>query len=268
MTLLVLGLAVAVVAGLTLARMVRRRHPSGPVEGPGREWINVEDLTSPAVTLVALLVAFTLVQTFNSFQRAEQHASTEAGLVDAEYQAAGLLDSAEATTLRGDLVCYSRAVAAQEWTAADHDQTLPVVDHWIHSLESDIATDADTDAEHLSMSGLVDLQGQLVVAHDERVAEVAPAIPRTVTRMIELAALLMVVLLIGFTWHLRRPVRLALVSSIVILLFLVVAGIRELDTPYSGIVSISPDRMHAIQTGMDVDRVPCSADGTPTAAPS
>lgn len=264
MLLLLLGLAVAVTAGLGLARVVHRRHPEGPVDGARREWINVEDLTGPAITLSALLLAFMLVQTYGSFQRAEEHASSEAGIVDSEYQAAALLPAADRDAIRGDLVCYTRSVAVQEWVALADRTSAPVVDTWTGDLESDIVGAAAHDSARLSLSDLVALESQLVSAHDERVAEAAPAVPRLLTWMIEIAALLMVVLLVGFTWHLRPLVRFSLVASVVVLLLLLVTGIRDLDSPFSGAIRISSGRIEATLAQIDHGAAPCTADGTPT----
>lgn len=267
-TLLLLGVAVAVVLGLALSRAVHRRHPEGPLDGAGREWINVEDLTGPAVTLVALMLAFMLVQTYNSFQRAETQAATEAGVVDAEYDASTLLPAADGDAIRGDLVCYARAVSEVEWDTMTDQEASPVVASWRSVLKSDIAAAADHDPDRLSLSGLVALETQLVATHDERVAETSPAIPRGITWMVEIAALLSIVLLIGFTWHLRPLVRLSLVVSVSVLLLLVVLGIRELDTPFSGVIAIPPDRMHetsaTIEAGGAGADAPCDAQGAPT----
>ncbi|MEP9361681.1 hypothetical protein ABLE68_01865 [Nocardioides sp. CN2-186] len=272
MILLLIALAAAVAIGLSLARAVRRRHPEGPVDGARREWINVEDLTGPVVTLVALLLAFMLVQANNSYQRAEEHAATEAGLVESEYNAAGLLDEPDQGTLQGDLVCYARAVADLGWPRMVEGEAHPVVNLWSAQIQQDLRVAVDTDADRVGLSNLVPLQSDLTTSRDERLAETKPAVPAAMTWLIELAALLVIVLLIGFTWHLRRLVRLSLVLTIGVLFLLLVVGINELDTPFSGAISISPDRMKAVSAriesgGVDVTGL-CAADGSPVAGSS
>src|SRR5205814_2902558 len=72
--------------GLLAHRYLAARGGSGAV--PTAEGLAVSDLLNPIRTLVALVLAFVLVQTFASFQDASDAAGNEAGAVSAEAQAA------------------------------------------------------------------------------------------------------------------------------------------------------------------------------------
>jgi hypothetical protein len=264
-----LALAGAIVIGLVLARVMSRRYPTGPFNRDSGEWLKVKDVVSLCGTLVALLLAFMLVQTYGSYQRAETQAASEAGVVDAQYQAAGLLGAPDRDAVRSGLVCYARAVSALEWVTMRDDESSPTVDGWRDLLQSDISAAADTDPDRLSLSDLVVLQTQLTGARDERLAEAEPAIPQSITWLIEATTLLVIILLISFTWHFRRLPRLMLVTTVALLYLFMVGGIRELDTPFSGAVHISPTRMHDTIARMETTGgeavTACDADGVPTA---
>ena len=266
--LYLLALAGAIVIGLVLARVMSRRYPTGPFDYKNGEWLKVKDVVSLCGTLVALLLAFMLVQTYGSFQRAETHSATEAGVVDAQYQAAGLLGASDRDAVRGDLACYARSVAELEWVTMRDDESSPTVDGWRDQLQSDISTAAGTDPDLLSLSDLVVLQTELTGARDERLAETAPAIPQSITWLIETTTLLVLILLISFTWHFRRLPRLMVIITVALLYLLMVGGIRDLDTPFSGAAHIAPTRMQDTIARMDATdngaATPCDADGVPT----
>lgn len=270
MLVLFMGAAVlAIAVGLVLGHWVRRQNQAGPVDGAGREWINVEDLTGPAITLAALLLAFMLVQTFSSYQRAEQHAATEAATVLAEHEAATFLGEPDRTAVRTDLVCYARAVAEREWPAMADGGADPVTTQWEEQLRSNLVAAADRDDARLGVSGLVGLEVDRTTSRRERIAEVEPAVPGALSWMVELTALSILVLLSVFTWHLRPLVRVILVGSVVGLVLMVVVGVRELDTPFSGTVALEPTAMRATLTEMAHTMaaggaaLPCDRTGEP-----
>lgn len=272
MLVLFLGAAVlAILVGLVLGRVVRRQNRGGPVDGAAREWINVEDLTGPAITLAALLLAFMLVQTHSSFQRAEQQAASEAATVLAEHQATAFLGEPDRTAVRTDLVCYSRAVVEREWPAMADGHADPITTRWEEQLRADLAAAAARDDARLGVSGLVDLEVSRATSRRERISEVAPAVPAAVSWLIELTALSILVLLCVFTWHLRPLVRTILVGTVVVLVLMVVAGVRELDTPFGGFVRLDPSAMQATQTEIAETAaaggaaLPCDRTGEPVA---
>ena len=90
--------------------------------------------------------------------------------------------------------------------------------------------------------------------------------------MIDVTALLVLVLLCVFTWHLRPLVRVVLVGTVVVLVLMVVVGVRELDTPYSGFVTVQPTAMRATlaeiasTTSAGGAALPCDESGSPVGA--
>src|SRR5262245_14608587 len=64
---------------------------------------------------LGILVAFVLFLAFESFVRAQEGASREAVAVTQLLRATRLFPEPQHSELRGDLVCYSRAVIHDEW---------------------------------------------------------------------------------------------------------------------------------------------------------
>ena len=269
MLLVFVGAALlAIVLGLVLGRVVRRQNRTGPVDGPGREWINVEDVTGPAITLAALLLAFMLVQTYSSFQRAEEHAATEAATVLTEHQSTDLLAEPQRSAVRGELVCYARAVVALEWPAMADGGSDESTTYWEEQVRAQLAAAADQDTARLSVSGLVDLEDARSTSRRERIAEVEPAVPGALSWLIELTALSALVLMGVFTWHLRPLVRGILVGTVVVLVVMVVVGVRELDTPFSGFVALEPSAMRATLAEIDAPAASLPCDPTGATVPA
>src|SRR3954451_2114676 len=89
--LLIVVLAAA--AGL-LSRRLLRTNDDTDIRAEA-EGLQAAELLNPLRTLVALILAFVLVQTFSSFQDAGDAATTEAGAVSTEATAAALLPPPE-----------------------------------------------------------------------------------------------------------------------------------------------------------------------------
>jgi hypothetical protein len=108
--------AVALAVGVTY--LVRRCAPPGGFPA--------KDSRSAAVfgvlgTSLAVLLAFVLFLSFQSYVSAKQAASVEALSAHEMYRGASLFDAAAEEDLRGELICYARSVIVDEWqTVQDH----------------------------------------------------------------------------------------------------------------------------------------------------
>src|SRR5437762_443550 len=97
-----LGIIVVLLSGalgILAQRFLARRGTTD--SQASAEGIPLTDLLTPVRILVALLLAFVLVQTFSSYQDASDAADDEAGAVSAEAAAAGLLPSPSGPNLVG-----------------------------------------------------------------------------------------------------------------------------------------------------------------------
>src|SRR5919202_193269 len=95
--------AVAVVAMLLL----RGRAPAGSFFQDSQQAAGVFSVVG---TTFAVLVAFTFLLAFQSFDRARTASQDESTSTTALFRTAALFPPADRDTLRADLVCYARAV--------------------------------------------------------------------------------------------------------------------------------------------------------------
>jgi hypothetical protein len=97
----------------------------------------------------AILLGFVVLLTFEGYSGAKSHAEQEATAVFDQYEIAALVQpTARRDALRGDLVCYARAVATDELAAMEHGGRSALVATWLDRLEekvrsSEIATRAE-----------------------------------------------------------------------------------------------------------------------------
>jgi hypothetical protein len=103
-----LVIVVVVLSGALGLLAQRRLAKRVPTEGQdSAEGIALSDLLAPVRILVALVLAFVLVQTFSSYEDASDAANDEAGAVSAEAVAAALLPSPTGPNLVAQLRCYA-----------------------------------------------------------------------------------------------------------------------------------------------------------------
>src|ERR1700755_2932793 len=116
---------VVVVVAVTTKLLVRRRAPEGG-------WFT--DLTRSAGslsligTMFAVMLAFVILFSLQSYQRAREGSSIEAVAVTELSAVATVFPPPTSDTLRGGLVCYARAVVNDEWPAMENDQSSALVE--------------------------------------------------------------------------------------------------------------------------------------------
>src|SRR5215472_15357670 len=101
------------------------RRAVGPLladSGRGRPMIQVTG------TLFAVVLAFVILAAFQTYNGARAGAQSEAAALLDMARAAALFPPAQRDELRGDFVCYGRAVVNQEWPAMRHGHSSPLVD--------------------------------------------------------------------------------------------------------------------------------------------
>jgi hypothetical protein len=87
-------------------------------------------------TSFAVLLAFVIFLAFESYGTAKQNAGTEAVPVNGLFGTARLLPRSARERLRGVLICYSRAVVADEWRTMKDGHESPLVDDWAADLDT------------------------------------------------------------------------------------------------------------------------------------
>jgi hypothetical protein len=110
----------AAVAVLLMAA-ARRRLAAPLANEPAR----VTTMMAFVGTAFAVLLAFITLAAFQTYNGAKAGAATEAVALFDMFKSAGFFPASERDDLRGDFVCYGRAVIDQEWPAMRRRRTRP-----------------------------------------------------------------------------------------------------------------------------------------------
>src|SRR5690349_10791622 len=86
-------------------------------------------------TAFAVLLAFVVLEAFQSFNDAKTGGEDEAVTVLQMSRTAQFFSPPERDPLAGTLICYGRAVIHDEWPAMKRGDRSPVVQSWVNALE-------------------------------------------------------------------------------------------------------------------------------------
>lgn len=227
-------IVLAVVATAVTAKLlVRRRAPEGG-------WFTDLTRSAGSLTLIgtmfAVMLAFVILFALQSFQRARDGASNEGVAVTEMSSVADVLPAPTDDALRGDLVCYGRAVISDEWPAMREGGSSELVEAWVSSMHRDFdAGDPRTGAEQAAYAQWFDQEAQRRDGRRQRLAEASPTLPLPLWIALGLGATAtltyMVVQADPRENRLIQALPIACVSSVVTAGLLVVVF---LDRPYSG----------------------------------
>jgi hypothetical protein len=197
-------------------------------------------------TAFAVLLAFVVLEAFQSFNDAKVGAEEEASTILQLSRTADFFSPKERDPLEGDLICYARGVIHEEWPAMERGARSPIVQGWVTRLEDDLRQlHPDTPAQQAAFLQLLDQQDKRTDARRARITEANRALPAPVWFILGLGAFVTV----GFAMFFadRREhfiVQGALIGAITALVVSGLLLIWFLDHPYensSG--SIKPDAM-------------------------
>jgi hypothetical protein len=233
------------------------------------EGLDAGEMWTPVRILVALVLAFVLVQTFSSYQNAGDAATKEATAVSAEAASAGLLPPAAAADLVGALRCYARAVAGPGWaelTATRHSS--PISDQATAQVEAALGRAQTAGADSILLSEIYSADHERVEARRIRLAEAEPSVPGVVTVLLVLC----VAVTIGGTAALahrrmRAGLRYGLIGVTALVFAATLLVIFDLDRPFGGLASIKPTEMRTVEQQLGNTPLganpPCDAQGAP-----
>jgi ABC-type multidrug transport system fused ATPase/permease subunit len=197
-------------------------------------------------TAFAVLLAFVVLEAFQSFNDAKTGAEQEATTLVQLSRTAEFFPPDQRDTIEGVLICYGRAVVHQEWPAMKEGTRSPVVQGWVTRLQEGLQRlHPDTPAQEAAFLQLLEQQDKRTDARRARLSEANRALPAPVWFILGLGA----IVTIGFALFFadRREHFIVQGSLIAAITALVVAGLLLvwfLDHPYenrSG--SIKPDEM-------------------------
>ena len=228
-------------------------------------------------TAIAVLLAFVVLEAYESYNDAKAGAEAEAEAVLQLSRTAEAFASQEHERLDGALVCYGRAVIHRGWPAMDEEgEGSPVVNDWgTRFREEAVRVDLDSDSfvQRASFRQLLMEQDRRIEGRRTRLAEAVRVVPRPLWLVLLLGAVLTigwVVLSAG-----RRGsflVQAAVVASVAAMVTSALLLVWFLDHPFANEPgSITPIEMeHTLDTiaeeeedqGVEVTP-PCTPEGDP-----
>ena len=230
------SLSIAIVTGIYANRFVR---PFATSEVQG---VKLEALVGPLVSITVLLLAFTLVTIFGSFQRAQFGASEEARKVDHQFEMVQLAAEPQRQQLTAAVTCYSLAVTSYEWDTMAEGRTAPEVSPWTASIRGGISDLIAADAVPTPvLSAILTADRDRGEARSKRLTEANPAIPTPLKFLLVVTASAGLFALATFTLpNVRRRVQIGVLITLgsVFTLFLVVMA--DMDRPYDGVIALPP----------------------------
>jgi hypothetical protein len=267
--LVIIVVVLAGALGLLAQRRLARRVVTESQDSA--EGIPLTDLLAPVRILVALVLAFVLVQTFSSYEDASDAANDEAGAVSTEAVAAALLPSPTGPQLVGLLRCYARAVAGPGWASLE-------VSRQTSSISSDADARVAAAVARAQQAGISETLVAEVVAAERaraaerrvRLAEAAPSVPAIVTALLIGCVAITVASTAAFAGRRIRPsLRWTLLGVTTLIFTASLLVILDLDRPFGGVARIDPTAMRAVEeqigtTSLGADP-PCDLSGAPLA---
>jgi hypothetical protein len=127
--LLVAGVLLVAITAVTVTAMllVRRRAPEGSYFSDGDRASGVFGVLA---TGFSVLLGFIIFLAFTSYDDSRAGAETEATIVAQQVQTAQFLPAPASTQLTGELICYARSVAGEEWDAQTSGALGDKVNPW------------------------------------------------------------------------------------------------------------------------------------------
>ena len=245
--LVIIVVVLAGALGLLAQRRLAKRV--GAESQDSAEGIPLTDLLAPVRILVALVLAFVLVQTFSSYEDASDAANDEASAVSTEAVAAALLPSPTGPQLVGLLRCYARAVAGPGWASLE-------VSRQTSSISSDADERVATAVAQAQQAAISETLVAEVVAAERaraaerrvRLAEAAPSVPAIVTALLIGCVAITVASTAAFAGRRIRPsLRWTLLGVTTLIFTASLLVILDLDRPFGGVARIEPTAMRAVE---------------------
>jgi Protein of unknown function (DUF4239) len=256
----------AAVVAVLLMTAVRRRLTAPLLNEPARG--------TPMITIVgtafAVLLAFITLAAFQTYSGAKTGAASEAVALLELFKSAGFFPAAERDELRGDFVCYGRAVIHQEWPAMRRGERAAVVDAWISAYRTVFQRLTLRSAgERLGLQDLLASARDRTDGRRDRLTEATPSVPTPLWVGLVLAGCIAVsIQLVMADPREHVLVKGAMIGGVAAIVAIELLLINFLDHPYrSGPGSIQPREMTLTLTMMREQgpglRLPCRVDGVP-----
>jgi hypothetical protein len=272
---LLLGIAIVLVAdALAIAAMlfVRRRAPEGSFFSDGDRASGVFGVLA---TGFAIFAGFVIFLAFTSYDQSRAGAERESILVVQQFETAQFLAPDTRDRLAGELVCYARYVAEQEWPRMEDGELGDALNPWgIAMFRTIHAAKTSTPEQEAAFAKWLDQTSDREQARQDRVHGASGITPTTVWVVLFLTAVIVFAYMLFFA----DPAEMArsqamLIGSATTIVVITLLAIYALDNPYRpGLGSIHPVAMERTLRVLDEARAavdttavpPCDQSGSPS----
>lgn len=263
---LIAAIAVAVAVALGALALVRSRMAGEQLvtdSGRAGAFYNLVG------TAFAVLLAFVVFVSFQSYNAAKNGAESEAVAVGGLFHTAEFLRAVDRDAYQAGVACYARAAVA-EWPLMAEGERSPTVDLWVERL-LDTAADFELDSasREAAFSQMLTEDDERTTARRERLSEARPLVTAPVWTTLLIGGLLVIFAPLVFVDRRERfGTEAVLVGAVAIMVVSGLLLIRFLDHPYSDASgSITPVEMERTIVMMDEEHpdldLDCDAAGEP-----
>lgn len=227
-------------------------------------------MATVAGTMFAVLLAFVIFAAFQTYNGARAAADSEAVAVLSMARTAEFYSPGQRAELRGELVCYARAVIDSEWPAMRRGQSSPLVDYWIDAYRNLFARlPVDTPRQQVALQELLTQASDRTQGRQQRLDEANSSVPTPLWLALLLGGAVTVLVQLGMAdpresrWV--HGIMVAAVAALVTAGLLVVNFLAHPYQQHSG--GIEPTAMR--NAGASVIELepgsppPCTPDGRP-----
>jgi hypothetical protein len=270
------SLLVVAVSALAVAAMlvVRRRAPEGSFFEDGDRAAGVFGVLA---TGFSVLLGFIVFLAFTSYDQSRSGAETEAMVIAQQVENALFFPQPAGAELIGDLVCYGRSVAGDEWDRMRDGTLGDTINPWGVRLFRTLQTvEPQTDKQQSAYDKWLDQTSTREEARLDRVHGAVGVIPDTLWIVLFFVAGLIFVFMLFFADSRERAVvQGMLIGSVVAVMTGLMLLLYALDHPFhDGVGGLEPVAMERTLRIVDealraVDvqvRIPCDARGEPLAS--
>ncbi len=271
MTIALAALVVVSVASVAVAVMlfVRSRAPEGSYFEDGDRAAGVFGVLA---TGFAVLLGFVVFLAFESFDTSRSGAEAEAQLVTQQFETAQFLPVGVRGRLSGELICYARTVAYQEWPLMVSDTLGDAVNPWgVAMFRTLQTTDPRSASEQTAYDKWFDQRSDREDARTDRTHGAEGVIPGTLWIVLFLSAGVIFFFMLFFADSGERAiVQATMMGSVAIVITSTLLLLWFLDNPYHrGMSGLRPVAMERALRLLDREtaivggrfEVPCDSRG-------
>ncbi|WP_327140398.1 bestrophin-like domain [Nocardia sp. NBC_01327] len=204
--------------------------------------------------LYAVLLAFVVVNEWNSLQEARTNTFTEANELGALYWNTRALPPEAGRDLEATTKQYARVVIDEEWPGLGRGEYSPEATTLVYRMREQInALPTDTPQTQSIYEHSLSTINDLASARRERLSQSGHNVPTVLWLGLALGAAVTV----GFTFVFGLPkfwTHLLLGSSLAVLVVLVMALIQMLDQPFGGGIAVGPEAFEIFLRGLPPQR--------------